>query len=307
MSKANHKNSHIITIFRSGSFLSRAQGTKDAEVFFGDSKQSIGSYFESSNSRAIGSGLTTEEIEVLLPKFVGVQPNHPEFMNKVDFFYKEISTDVAYNGGIQLQIGMSSVNTLPVKKVLNEDGSTNMDKSNLPLDDMDYIRYKHALNHPQVAENKEGADGNSLVTFYIFDKALVNKQKVAANDLKDQALEVYTEFAKDSNKVDMMLTLLGVNLIDIPEAHERKIKFRELSESDAQRVVDLHKNKDIDIEYSITKMVKAKVLKKVGERYLVAEDNATIGNNLEEAVFYFKDDKNSEVVSMLKARLQSEN
>ena len=76
--KSKTLNSRKITIYRSGSFLSVAQG-KDVQDFFSSSKRSIGSYFESGASRRIGTGLSFDEEALLLPHILDVPAEHTEF------------------------------------------------------------------------------------------------------------------------------------------------------------------------------------------------------------------------------------
>lgn len=79
-----HVNSIKVKVFRAPTFLGGAQGP-DVQQYLGDSKVSIGSYFEP-HSMVVASGLTVAEKEALLPTFVGVEPTHPDFMKKVELY-----------------------------------------------------------------------------------------------------------------------------------------------------------------------------------------------------------------------------
>src|SRR6187551_879291 len=149
MDYSSHANSKKVTIFRSGSFMSRAQGA-DTDEYFSMGKVSVDSYFEKKDSRRVATGLSFEEEELLLPSFVDASPQEREFRKNVSAFYTDISTKIPYPGGITLEIGLSSNNDKPVSK------------DNMPLDTMDFIRWRHAKGHPFMAASKEEAEGNQM-------------------------------------------------------------------------------------------------------------------------------------------------
>jgi hypothetical protein len=289
MAKAQ-SNSRKVTIHRSGSFLSVAQG-KDVQDFFSGSKRSIGSYFESVDSRRIGSGLTFKEETLLLPLVLDVPSEHPDFRKKLNEFYIDIDTQVPYDTGRTLEIGLESSNT-------DEVGKTNM-----PLNIMDYLRYRHALKHPQVALNKELSDGNSMKEFYIFDKFEVGKKSSKKLETQDQAMQVYQAVKDDANKVRQALVLLGINP-DIVEVADHVSKLREKAEKEPGKFIEVLQTKDFEINYWIQSMLDYKIVKKFGNKYFDAETDKLLGNDLEETIYFFRDDVNSDLIGTMKARLQ---
>jgi hypothetical protein len=291
MSNIKHKNSKTIKIFRAGSFLSRAQGV-DVAAFFEDSKQSIGSYWESQNSQMVGSGLSVSERTLLLPNVVGVDAKDTTFIAACKTFYNEIATDVPYNGGITLEIGLTQSNKREVSA------------ENMPIELMEYIRYRHALSHPHVALTQEIADSNPLKQYYMFDKVLLAEQKAEKNSVKDNALEVYMEYKDNERKVEMMLVLLGFQMKTFDSANDARDKFKEMCETKPEDVLELHANRDLEDEYIIQDMVDFQVLKKLGTKYTIVETKELVANSLEEMVLFLKDDVKSNEVLALKAALQ---
>jgi len=297
----DHKNSKKITVYRAGSFLSRSQG-KEIEDYFADSKQSIGSYFESASSPRIASGLTFAEINMLLPQLTEVDNTHPEFMRKVAEFYQNISTDVPYNTGRTLEIGMTVNNLKPVHV-----DKQNPENSNVPLNLVDFLRWRQISGHPEVAKNKEEADGNPMKRYYIFDKEELRKQNVKKNEEKDAAMGIYLEIKDDEIKPKMMLTLMGVDPRAFSGANEKSSiqdELRRLSENKPDQFVATYNNSNIETLYWLQSLVNAGVFKKIGERYVDAENDKLIGNNEEETRFFFEDAENSDLVTTWKARYQ---
>lgn len=289
-----HKNTKIVTIFRAGSFLSRAQ-TQGVEDFLSTTKKSIGSYWESGSSKRIGTGLTFPEEELLLPYLLDVPAEDREFRKKVSTFFVDIDTHVPHKLGRQLEIG------------LLEDNDKPLTKKNFPINVMDYIRYRHAMSHPFVAANKELADGNARIEFYIFDSSDVIKKNTKKTTEKDAAIQIYLQIKADETKVNSMLTVLGVDPREFvgPDAVSLKQEeLRSLAEADAEKFTTAYNEADLDIRYWIKTMANTGVLKKIGVKYLDGETSKLIGNNEEETIFFFKDEENSETVALLKARMQ---
>lgn len=296
-----HPNSKTITIFRAGSSLSRAQG-KDVEHHFESAKVSVGSYFESSQSQKVASGLTFTEEAILLPSIIDAESTDRQFRERVKQFYVDIDTKVPFGIGTTLEIGLTIDNAEPV--TLNRDKP---EKSNLPLNLMDYIRYRHAVGHPYMAKSKEEADGNSLKQYYIFDKETIISRNSNKNKNKDAALQIYLTIKQDGKKVDMMLTLLGRDPREFTgkEKDELKVEaLRDFSDANPEEFIKVYQEAELEISYWIKTMVNTGVLKVLNSKYYDAETNKLIGNNHEETTYYFKDEANSEEVIMLKARMQ---
>jgi len=289
-----HINSKIVSIFRAGSFLSRAQG-KEIDDFFSSSKKSVGSYWESQESKKVGSGLTFAEEELLLPLVTDVPKEDREFRKKVTEFYVSLETQVPYNTGRALEIGLESSN------------KEKLSSTNMPINLMDYIRYRHAKRHPWMATSKEEADGNSLKQFYIFDKSEVTKKNSAKADKKDAALQIYFDIKPDNEKVNMMLTLMGLDPREWTGAEANDLKLaelRKLAETRSEDFIDTFNKGDLMDRYWIKTMVNIGVLKNIGSKYLDGETNKILGNSLEELLLFFTDELNSDAVLMLKSRAQ---
>ena len=296
-----HKNSKKVTVYRAGSFLARGQG-KEIEDYFADSKQSIGSYYESPNSQRIASGLTFAEMNILLPELTEVNNTHPEFMKKVAEFYQNISTDVPYNTGRTLEIGLTISNVKPISVDLQ-----NPENSNVPISLIDFLRHRQILGHPEVAKTKEEADGNPVKRYYIFDKEELRKQNIKKTEEKDAALSIYLEIKDDEIKPKMMLTLMGLDPRAFSGANEKSAisaELRRLSETKPDKFVEVFNNSNLETLYWLQSLVNAGVFKKIGERYVDAENDKIIGNSEEETRFYFEDATNSDLVISWKARYQ---
>lgn len=289
-----HQNSRIVTIFRAGSFLSRSQGP-GIDDFFSSSKQSIGSYFASENSQKVGTGLSFAEEALLLPVIIDTPADDKEFRKKLTEFYSDLTTNVPYGIGCPLEIGLEVNNDKPVSK------------DNMPLKLMDYIRYRHAIDHPWVAESKDKMEGDQMIQFYLFDKQNVQGKNTKKIVELDAAMQIYLKIKNEPDTVSAMLTVLGVDPRDITgkDADGQKIELlRAKVEYDPARFTKEYNEGDLEIRYDIQSMLNAKVFKQIGARIIDTETEKIIGNTTEEVIWFFKDEENSESVIALKARLQ---
>lgn len=294
MDTSRHPNHRPVTIFRAGSILSRAQGP-EVDDFFADSKLSIGSYYDTLNSNKIGNGLTREEEELLVPSVVDLKADDRDFRKKMTEFYSDINTTVPYKLGVTLETGLEKDNEKPVSK------------DNMPLNIMDYLRWKHAIKHPWVAQNKTVADGNQTKKFYVFDKASLQKAKSNQGKELDAAMQIFLKIKNEEGMVAQLLTLVGID----PTTFTGKDKeadmedaLREYVQKNPVNFAKVYNTGDIEIRYWLKAMVETKVLRMVGARYIDNETDKPIASSDEEMIYWFKDEENSEKVLIYKARLQ---
>ena len=296
-------NSRKITIFRTNSFLDEAQ-KGSAPEFVSMSKRSLGSYWESPTSKAVGSGLNFTEQRLLMPLIIDCEVTDRQFRAKVTDYFAEIKTTVPYDKGVELEVGL-----LDNSKELGAPLSDNPNDLNMPINVAEYIKYRHALTHPEVALSEAEAKGNQLKQYYIYDAQASIEDNKKVSDVKDKALELYLKVKKDIKKVDMLLTLLGIDPRIFSGTNAGTLKIEALKEKatgpDAAKFVSLYEDDFFEDLYVIQSMVNTNVLKKVGEKIIDPNMGTTIGHDIKEAIAWFKDEKtNSEQIVILKAKMQ---
>lgn len=296
MKETQHPNSKKITIFRAGSFINSAQ--TNAQEFMSMSKKSIGSYWESVTKKGIGSGLTFEEIDLLMPRILDIPKEDRNFRLEVRKFFQSIVTRIPYGRGLELEIGMSKSNTEPLSE------------SNLPLEVMDFIRWRHAMGHPKVARNLKDAQGDQLKEFYIFDKDDVIRESASLDALKDEALTSYMTIKNDNEKIIQMLTLLNVDPKSFKGKNAEALRLQALRDkatNDATSFVKVYKLDNFEDRFRVQSMMNAGILRKIGEQIVDAETTEVIGHTMEEAIYFFKDSTKSSQITILKQKLQEAN
>lgn len=296
MQQEKHINSKEITIFRAGSFLSRAQG-KDIQDYFAESKVSIGSYFESETSSKIATGMSYEEEDLIMPHVVDAVPKDRDFRKKVSDYFIDLDIKIPFKGRV-FEIGLLGDNTQPVSI------------DNMPINVSDYIQCRVAMRHPHMAPSKEAAEANPVYQCYVFDKDVVIEKAGLRTKEKDDALKLFYAIENEPIKVREMLLLMGKDPREFSGKNADALRIaalRELAEKKSALFITTGKQEDLSIRYWVTAMIKSGVLKQVGPRIQAGEgaSKTIVGNSMEEAIAFFLDDeKNDELITILKSQQQ---
>lgn len=275
-----------ITIHRKLPF--NHENRKELEDWFADAVVSVGSYFVSSGSYRPASGLSLTEEKLLLPDVLSIAAEDKiTFLKARDKFYHELDTPIPRDG-CKLNIGL-------------EDNDKKISEDNLPRALEDYVRYRHIIKHPDVALNKLEGERDPLKRFWIEDPDDVIKQQRAANEAKDLAMSDYLQIKGKEEKVDQVLTAMGVNPDNLSDKLHR---LRQLSE---ERPADFHKivnDPDLALQYEIERMVQHGVLDRVHQRFVLPGTAEEIAGNMREMILWMKDKKKSKDVNILRVQLR---
>jgi len=290
----DRSNLKTVTIFRTTSFLSESQ--KGLDEYLANSKRSIGGYWASTSSKAIGTGLTPNEQNLLLPLVLDISPEDREFRAEVRKFYEALETKVPYKTGKQLIVSLA-------------DDSSPLSKENLPVEVMDYIRYKHAIGNPEVAMSQDAATGNQLKTFYIHNPKDVKSKNTSVREKREDAMTLYLSISRDEEKVDNVIAMFGKDPRTFADESEKldflQAKTNSNNAEELDMFIKIVEDKDLEVKSFIKKLVQTGVLKTIGSRYMTISNNTIIGDTLEETILELQNAKNSELLVVLKSELQA--
>lgn len=257
------------------------------------SKKYIGSYFESSTSRIIGSGLSIEEQKLLLPDILGYHPDEREYKKKVIEFFQDMATEVPFGKGKELEIGLTSDNEKPLSS------------DNLPISVMDFIRWRHAAKHPRVAPTQEDAFGNMLIEFYVYDPKAMNESRNKETILRDNANAKYLSIKNKPEIVEALLVLYKHNPDEYKEAADRTAALSRLVQENPGLLLSAMQDESLQTRAILRKMVEFKLIDIIDSAYYIADDKKNIGNNEDQAIAWLQDTtKNGNTVTLLKQKLQ---
>ncbi len=294
-----HANSHKITIFRALTPLQKMQGA-DMTEYFDMVKVSVGSYLAGATQgmqQGCG-GMEWKLQQLLLPHIVGIDKDDRIFRETVNTFWAEMDTKVPMTG-VELEIGLEEDNDQPVG--LN----------NLPINISEYVKYIHHRGHPNMARNQEEAQRNQLMLYYIFDPMEQQRSKSKETKDKDAALKIYLQLMNEPEKMDMMITMFGEDPreSEIGKTKEEWIdrktqRLRELCNSQPVNFIQHYKTEDLEMQYWIARLIKLDVFTEVGTQVRAKDSKALIGHTRAEAVAFFQNPENQELVMMFKALAQ---
>lgn len=284
----------IIEIHRHFNMLALAQNDPEVKAWYGQAFRAIGPYF---HNKAPGSGLTFEEQRLLLPEVVGVEPEDKNFRTVVTNFYHEFITRIPQTG-LKLNISL-------------QDDTQPLSKTNMPVNVKDYIAYRHLLNSPEVAKDFATAEKMYTCKFYIHDPEGATQEAVKINELEDKATVIYMKYKDDVVRLDQILTMLGVDVRKM-KPEQKVLKLKEFAKKDEklneyeqraefERFIRISEDKDLEYKYLIQEMIGAQYLTRVGTSIAYTESGEVIGQNMDEAVIYFRNPKNSRELNLLKA------
>lgn len=288
---ALHANSHKIFLRRKTTHLESIQ--KEVPDFMSRSKKYIGSYFESSTSRIVGSGLTIAEQQLLIPDIIGYTPDEREYKKKVIEFFQDMATEVPFGKGKELEIGLTVSNTKPLSK------------ENLPISVMDFIRWRHATKHPRVAPTQEDAIGNMLVEFYVYDPKAVHEGRNKAAVTLDNANAKYLGIKNKPEIVEALLVIYKHNPDEYRDPEDKTAALSRLVNENPEVLLAAMEDSSLQTRAILRKMVEFKLVSIIDSAYYITDDKKNIGYDEDQAIAWLQDtEKNGNTITLLKQKLQ---
>lgn len=304
----SHPNSKIVYLKRARPFIHESINSETMQEQLSYTKRSISSYFASPNSPKIGTGLTPAEEKILIPALLGIEVN-AQFYDKLTLFYTEIETKVPHGErGLELQVGLEISNNLPVTHVVKEGDVV---RQNLPINLMDYVRYRHAIAFPYTAPSPEAASGNPLVQYFIEDPTLVLAQKINETEIKDKAMADYQQVKSDMKRVKMLVTVMkpyikkkpGKPLVNINNLgpDELILVLRELAIERPEKFHEFANDADLKKRYFIDELLGVGLIQRVGNSIIEKSTNTVMGDTVKEVVLFLWNAKEATRLQRLKS------
>lgn len=286
-----------IEIHRHYNLVEMSQEDPEVKAWLGEAYKPLGPYFK---GKVTGTGLNFEEQRLLLPDFLGIETTDKNFRSAVLAHYDNLLIRIPKEG-ITLEAGL-------------ENDAKPLSQDNFPISLPDYLVFRWAVEHPDVAQTKDEAQRSYSKKFYVVDPNQVSAQALSVNSLEDKAYELYMRFKDDSVKVDQILTMLGRNVANLKKDKililkqyaSKNPKLEATQQAEAfKKFIDICEDKDLEMKFLIEEGIAIQYLKRVGSNILYEETSLPIGVNMQDAVLYFKNLKNSRELNLLKAQYQT--
>jgi len=307
-------NSKKIYLKRNRPFVHEQMMSEEVQEALSHSRRGIGSFFAGKHTTKKGTGLNDMETKILLPHVLDVTPEEPEFRRKVDSFYTEISTNVPFKTGLELEIGLeNSPETIEEVKT----GKSKLSKANMPLNIDDYIKFRHAMAYPGTVISPTLAKGNQLAEYYFEDPTEVSTRELDELNTADQALNDYQRIKDSPDKVEMIVTLMRhwipkkvgkpAVVVGLLTQTEKLIVLRELAQVQPAKFHEITNDETLKNKYIVDELISVNLLKRVGSTIMLEETGDSIGESLKEAAAYLFSPKQTQLLNNLKAAYKEKN
>ena len=281
-------------------------------------------------------------LRILMPQLLGVDPdsNDVNWDRSVKYYWDSLSVDIP-SGGKTLETGfifeiddyarekhitkLAEEKSLKTSKQLADyvmgftDSKPNVPeelrwKYGAPINVEDYLLWRYILNYRPVANNIADANKSPNIRFYLHTDEERERAKKEEFKTKQTALSEYMKFMKSASMddVDDVLSLLTpesiMNITKEKDLDEKQMKIMEVVTSTPTKFVNIIKDKNLKTKASIQRLIAFNVLKQIAGSTMIVESadpSVIIGNNMEEAVTYFLNEKNKSKVNELLAKYKS--
>lgn len=275
--------------------VEKHSNTEEAKEYFGSGYRAISSFFVHNSIRP-GTGLTIAEEDILMPIVLGISIEDREYRSKVVDYFHSISTRVEPHMDEDSEVGGTPL------EISLQNPSKPLDRTNLPVNIEDYIKWRHARVHPEVARNRQAGEGNPLKRYYIYDPIEFGKLNQQADDLKDRAIQAFSQIKDDVKRVRQYLSLLTVN----PDAYKGKERthLRKIADTDPEAFLKVHNDPNKDLEFLLNLAIQKNIFERIGNKLIWKESQAFFSSNIKDGVAILKDPKNSETLLQIKHHLK---
>lgn len=253
-----------------------------------DRVATVGSYL--TKTGAVGTGLSFEEIKRIMPGVIAMEPTDPKFRSEVDKYFNNMMIPIPYEGR-QLEIGLD-------------------EETNLPINIVDWLRYKFVQNHPQVSTNKKDADASQTKIYYLEDEE-ADSERMSENIIyKTKATIEFAKLVEDKVKFDWVLRELSFKYPEIGsiskvislKPNDKNIILNKAMEKDYKKFLEIVNDDDIKYKAEIASFIDAKIVDKVGNQFVYGSEPL---GELDHFIAYLKNPNNSETYATMLAKLRN--
>lgn len=281
-------------------------------------------------------------LRLLMPQLLGVDPdsNDVNWDRSVKHYWDSLSVDIP-SGGKVLETGfefdvdnyvrekfiskLMAEQPIKTSKQLAEyvmgfkDGKANVPeelrwKYGNPIVVEDYLIWRYILHYRPVANNIDDVNKSPNIRFYLHTEEERERAKKETFKTKQTALAEYMKFMKDASLDDVndVLSILTPDsiktIIETDDLETKQMQIMDVVTAEPNKFINIIKDKGLKVKATINRLIAFNILKQiVGSTMIVesADPSVILGNNLEEAVTFFVNEKNKAKVNELLAKYKS--
>ena len=227
-------------------------------------------------------GVEGEEAHKLMSKILSVPPNHESWPKEERDFWASMTVKIPFEGK-ELDI------------TVDEDG--------FPFNVLDYVTYKWLLKHRQVAKSLDEMNQNEQKKFYIYDPELDLLKKNSEIKVRKEAGKEFIKLSSDYTTMRRLLRVLAKgSRPDSLQDMQVENQLYDIKNSSPERFLKYALDKNLDTRAELEEMIEYNVITAIGNQLMYGDE--IIGENINEAIVYMNNKKNSGQVTAMKAQLK---
>lgn len=183
-----------------------------------------------------------------------------------------------------------------------------------PIDTFHYLLWLYCLNYRDVANTSSDANKSSNIRFFLHTKEEEDKVKKAQLKVKKDALQKAMKFISDSTKDerdDLLALITPESIRDIvkdKDADGKEGTILTEASNNPSKFIEIVDDKNLKYKAIINRFEAFGVIKKLSGTTVYVESadpSVTIGNNMNEAISFITNEKNTNKVNELTAKYKS--
>lgn len=252
-------------------------------------------------------GITGDLERIVMPSIVNVNPNEPDFYNKINHYWNEIGVVIPSD---EEAVGKDKGKVIEIRGVLSFGAKKQLEakesieekievlkeallrkeaiifEEHLP----DFLLLSFALLRSSVANKYEDVYKSTSILFYISDSDSTIKQKLSFIEKVGNASKLFNTVAEDDIKVKSILTLLKIDMADLDTPEERIIALHQnyTTPANVDKFLAYVEDRDLLIKYLISTAIINQNLREQPNTGNIYYNDILIGKGLDQAVAYLK-------------------
>lgn len=183
-----------------------------------------------------------------------------------------------------------------------------------PINVEDYLLWRYVINYRPVANSVKDVNKSPNIRFYLYTQEERDVAKKATMKLKQAALNEYMKFVQnasidDYNDVLSLLTPDSIkDIVKEKDLDEKQSVIMETATSNPKHFIEIIQDKSLKTKSTIQRMISFGILKQLSGSTVIVESadpTVTVGNNMDEAINFFNNEKNKVKLNELTAKYKA--
>lgn len=269
-------------------------------------------------------GLTHEEERKYMPEIIGFDPSDVKWRQATKNYWNNISVIIPADGlnADELQ-GKILTFTVDFKHKDDKDkfdSLSDFEEKALLLTQLDsqnkitliegvenYVLFQFAIKSSSVANRVKDQNKSPKIKFYLYSKAIEVKAKHILFKLRNEARNAFFNVIEDETIINALLTLFGQSSDTFKDLESKHLALETYVDKYPKQFLSYINDADLKIKSIISKAARFDIVHQPSNSstYYYGDNNEVVlGNNIDEAVLFLKDQKNAEIAKSIIARLK---